>query len=145
SSDGLITRTIVVDKNAGQLQIEIKSIQNGNLISDAKEYIDLKNGKISLIKIKTRDGEVKEIVPDKSAEDFTSLEFQKKGMDKIKVPAGEFMCDRYRAIYDDYVIDAWINDDIPVLKLVKIKMRGIVVSLNDYGILNEQYKIKPTK
>ena len=67
-----------------------------------------------------------------------ALDFEKRGEETVEVPAGTFLCDRYRAIYDDYVIDAWITDQVPLIHLVKVKMRGAVVELLNYG--NEQNK-----
>ena len=136
SNDGLVTRTTVLGIKDGVLEIEIISTHKGQLISQAQEYINIDEGKIIVIKVTAADGLLREIYPDEKTDDFMTLDFEKKGEDTVEVPAGTFSCERYRAIFNDYVIDAWITDQVPLIHLVKVKMRGAVVELLNYG--NEQ-------
>ncbi|MFC1668515.1 hypothetical protein ACFL1T_03940 [Chlamydiota bacterium] len=133
SSDGIVTKTIVTDLTDDTVTLQIATYQKKNCLSVSKEIVDVSSGKILKVLIKTQDGRVKEVYPDKELEDLLSLELEQKGKERIRVPAGIFDCEKYRTIYNDTVIDVWITQEVPIIHIVKVKMRGLVISLLDFG------------
>lgn len=134
SSDGLKTRTTILEKEQGKLVMRIESFIGEDNLSVSKQVFDLQKSRIISIRTIDETGRVFELSPENSdVEDFFGLEFAYESVEKVHVPAGTFLCRVYRAIYQDYVVKIWINDDVPILHLVKISSQGIVVRLEDYG------------
>jgi hypothetical protein len=133
STDGLETRTSVTAKGDGKITLRIQSYKDKRQISDSEQVIDALAGKVLSIKI-FDEGTFKEIIPEESEIDhFFRLEFKHIAEEKVKVIKGAFTCQKYRAVYNDRVVRAWLNDDVPILHLVKIAMQGGTVQLADYG------------
>jgi hypothetical protein len=133
SSDGLLTRTAIVAKGDGRITLNIKSYQDEKLVSDSEQIVDVEQGRILSVRINDQ-GVIKEIKPEKTdAEDFFQIDFRPSGSESIAVEKGLFNCKRYKGIYKDRVVRAWINDEVPILHLVKIRMQGVAVELVDYG------------
>jgi len=133
SSDGSSTRTAVIAKGDNKLTLNIKSFQAGKLISDSEQIVDAREGRILSIRINDG-GVIKEIKPERTdADDFFQMEFRLSGEESIAVEKGLFHCKRYKGIYKDRVVRAWLNDEVPILHLVKIRMQGVSVQLVDYG------------
>lgn len=133
STDGLKTKTSVTAKGGGKITLRIQSYKDERLISDSEQVMDALAGKVLSIKI-FEDGTFKEIIPEESEiDDFFRLEFSPVREEKIKVIKGTFSCTKYRSIYNDRVVKAWLNDKVPILHLVKIGMQGGAVQLVDYG------------
>lgn len=128
-------KTKVISKSEDELVIETENIVKDKLQSTAYQKIDLKNNYIKEARITDIDGTVTEIDVNKlllnqiSVTKFAKVE---EGV-KVKVPAGKFICDKYKAIADDKVVYFWLNDSIPVNKLVKAKIKHSVSKLKDYS------------
>ena len=133
SSDGLETETSVTAKGDGKITLRIRSYKVKRQISDSEQVVDALAGKVLSIKI-FEEGTFKEIIPEDSEIDhFFRLEFKRIAEEKVKVIKGAFKCQKYRAVYHDRVVRAWLNDEVPILHLVKIAMQGGIVQLVDYG------------
>ncbi|MBI1883013.1 MAG: hypothetical protein HYS08_02270 [Chlamydiae bacterium] len=133
SSDGLLTRTAVVAKGDGRLTLRIQNFKQDQLISDAQETFDVEKGKIISVMIQ-EGNRVKEILPKQTEmDDFFQVNFRLLGDESVQVEKGDFPCKRYKGIFRDRVVKAWINDEIPILHLVKMTMQAVEVELVDYG------------
>src|SRR5574341_2522884 len=70
SSDGLLTRTSVIAKGEKKITLKIKSFQEGKIISDSEQVVDVRQGRILSVRINDQ-GVIKEIRPEKTdADDF---------------------------------------------------------------------------
>jgi len=133
STDGLETKTSVTAKGDGKVTLRIQSYKDKRQISDSEQVIDALAGKVLSIKIFDEES-FKEIIPEESEiDDFFRLEFKRVSEEKVKVIKGTFVCRKYRAVYNDRVVRAWLNEKVPILHLVKIVMQGGAVQLVDYG------------
>lgn len=133
SSDGLLTRTAVVAKGDGKLTLRIKSFKGDQLISNSEETIDVEQGRVLGIRI-YEGNRVKEINPKKTdLDEFFHVSFDHEGQEEVAVEKGFFHCERFKGIYKDRVVTAWINHDVPILHLVKVSMKGVTVELVDYA------------
>ena len=133
SSDGLLTRTQVMAKGENKLTLKIQCFKGDRLISDSEQVVDASEGRVLTIRLLDH-GNVRELHPSKTeTDDFFQIDFRPAGSGEVSVEKGLFRCKRYRGIYKDRVVRAWILDEVPILHLVKISMQGITVQLVDYG------------
>lgn len=127
--------TTVIKKNDTELVLRNKNIVKGKLQSTTLQTVDLVNNRISKVTITDKDGQITDIPTENlllNQISVTKFEKVKEGV-KVKVPAGTFICDQYKAIADDKVVYFWLNDAIPVNKLVKAKIKHAVSKLKDYA------------
>ena len=133
SSDGLLTKTSVIAKGDKKLTLKIENFKKKELISRSEQVIDVEAGRVISIKIYDQDS-LKEITPDSTEmDDFLKITFTKVGEKEIAISKGLFRCDAYKGIYEDRIVRVWLNQEVPILHLVKIRMTGISVELVDYG------------
>lgn len=133
SNDGLLTRTAVIAKGDDKLTFRVTSFEGKKQISDSEQVIDLKEARVIAIRI-YENGKEKELYPDGTEMDgFLGVDFRAEGEEGLAIEKGFFPCKRYKGIFRDRVVKAWISDDIPILHLVKISMQGVSVQLVDYG------------
>lgn len=133
SSDGLLTRTSVIAKGNEKITLRIQNYKNKKLISDSEQVVDVKEGRVLFIRIYDQ-GNIKEIYPEKTeVDEFFQIEFKPIRKEVLQVKKGKFSCDRYKGIYKDRVVIAWINPDVPILHLIKMKTQGVSVQLVDFG------------
>lgn len=135
SKKNYCVKTTVIKKTNQELILENKNIIKDILQSTTLQTVDLVNDRISKVIITDIDGQVTNIPTDDlllNQISVTKFEKIKEGV-KVKVPAGVFVCDQYKAIVDDKVVYFWLCNDIPVNKLVKAKIKHIVTKLKDYS------------
>lgn len=128
-------KTIVVEKTDKQMVLEIQNIIKGELQSTATQTVDLINNYISEVVITDNDGKITSIPTDNLLLNQINVSKYEKVEEnvKIKVPAGKFVCDKYKIIADDKVVYFWLSDQVPVNKIVKAKIKHSVVKLYDYA------------
>ncbi|MBI1870363.1 MAG: hypothetical protein HYS07_04125 [Chlamydiae bacterium] len=135
SSDGLLTKTSVIAKGDGKITLGLKSFKGKKMkvVSDSEEVIDVKKGQVVSLRIHEGD-RVKEIFPDQTEMDeFFQINFNLIGEGAVTMDQKHFECKRYKGVYNDRVVLAWLSDEVPILHLVKIRMQGVSVKLVDYG------------
>lgn len=133
SSDGLLTRTSVIAKGGGKVTLKIQNFENQKVVSDSEQVVNVEEGRVIFIRIYDQ-GNIKEIYPEKTeVDDFFQIEFRPIGQERVKTDKGSFLCDRYKGLYQDHVVHAWINRNVPILHLIKMRTQGASVRLVDYG------------
>lgn len=128
-------KTVVVSKTKEELILETQNIIKGVLQSTACQKIDLVNDYISELIITDKDGKINNIPTHNLLLNQINVSKYEKVEEnvKVKVPAGRFICDKYKAIADDKVVYFWLSDDVPVNKIVKAKIKHAVIKLTNYS------------
>ncbi|MDP3979936.1 MAG: hypothetical protein Q8Q33_00830 [Chlamydiota bacterium] len=133
SNDGLITKTKVIQKHDGLITLHIISSLDGENVSDSEQVVDINQGKVISIKMHTKTGDI-EIDPSESDfDEVFRLNFEPYHEEEIIVNKGTYMCQVYRTIYDDRIVRIWVNQGIPVLHMVQLRMQSAWIKLRDFG------------
>jgi len=133
---GLETVTVITRKNRKTLTLEVHTYRKKKPQSWVEQVFNLASQKLVRCRIKFPDGTIDELPIDQYAVWLETLEnhdYKSVGIETIKVPAGTFECEHYRAIVDDNLVHVWINKEVPVTGLVKSRFRGGSTRLLEYG------------
>ena len=133
SNPGGQSLTLIVEKNLEDVLMDIKIIEDNKTISVSRQLFNLTKNKFTEIRIK-QDGRVHIVLsPENDIEKLLNLPLKFMQKEEIKVKKGKILCDKYRGIYQDYVVDIWINKEIPVMGLAKIVTKGFKTEILDWG------------
>jgi len=133
--------TVVTSKNSSILTFEVHTYRNKKPQSWVEQVYHLKQKRIVQARIKYPDGSIDEIAPTQFEPFFEALEnkdYKLVGSEEVKVPAGTFQADHYRAIVDDNLVHVWLSESVPITGLVKSKFKGgssLLVSFGNEGVL----------
>ena len=133
SNQGGRSLTLIVSKTEEFLWMDIESIQNGKSVSVSRQKLSLSENKITEAYVK-QDGRLYVIhEPSSDFEQFLNLDLKKDGEEEIITGKGKLLCQKYRGIYNDYLIQFWLNNDIPLLGVAKISAKGLKIQALDWG------------